>query len=63
MSGEIIDLTAALEQRQFKAKEERLKNMRDAFRAARLDAKPAQKLPTPSAFSSKRKKKTPKPSR
>lgn len=63
MSGEIIDLTAALEQRQFKAKEERLKNMRDAFRAARLDAKPAQKTPSSRSTSGKRKKKAPKPSR
>ncbi|MGJ8690312.1 MAG: hypothetical protein ACSHXZ_12435 [Gammaproteobacteria bacterium] len=63
MSGEIIDLTAALEQRQFKAKEERLKNMRDAFRAARLDAKPALKTPSPRTSGSKRKKKSPKPSR
>jgi len=63
MSGEIIDLTAALEQRQFKAKEERLKNMRDAFRAARLDAKPAQKTSSARTSGSKRKKKSPKPSR
>lgn len=41
MSGEIIDISEALEQRQFKVKEQRLENMREAFRAARLGAKPA----------------------
>ena len=34
MSGEIIDIKAALEERQFKAKEDRVAKMREAFRAA-----------------------------
>ena len=33
MSGEIIDIKSALEERQFKAKEDRLTQMREAFRA------------------------------
>jgi|GEM_PF-456141 len=38
MSGEIIDMKGALEERQFKVKENRLQEMREAFRAARLGA-------------------------
>ncbi len=63
MSGEIVDITQALEQRRFKVKEERLQNMREAFKAARLDAKPELKPKSPRAANSKRKKSAKKPSR
>ncbi len=63
MTGEIVDITKALEQRQYKVKEERLQNMREAFRAARMDAKPAAKLKAARVGSAKRKKKSKKPSR
>jgi len=57
MSGEIIDITAALEERQFKAKDERIKEMREAFRAARLGAKGNTKATPPTSNSAKRKTK------
>jgi hypothetical protein len=63
MSSKLIDLTKALEQRQFQVKEERLQKMREAFRAARLSAKPAPKTKTLSEANSKRNNKARKPSR
>lgn len=57
MSGEIIDINAALEVRQFKAKDERLKKMREAFREARLGAKSEQKTKSSTSNSAKAKKK------
>lgn len=57
MSGEIIDIKAALEERQFKAKEDRLTKMREAFRAARLGASDQIKSKAATAKEAKRKKK------
>jgi hypothetical protein len=57
MSGEIIDIKSALEERQFKAKEDRLTQMREAFRAARLGAKGESKAKTASKTGAKTKKK------
>lgn len=57
MSGEIIDIKAALEERQFKAKEDRLTKMREAFRAARLGAKEQIKSKAVTVKDAKRKKK------
>lgn len=57
MSGEIIDITTALEARQFKAKEDRVQKIRDAFRASRLDAKGEAKANSPTLKSVKAKKK------
>lgn len=55
MSGEIIDITSALEQRQFKAKEDRVKKMREAFRAARLGAKDEVRAKTSTSSGNKKK--------
>lgn len=57
MSGEIIDIKAALEERQFKAKEDRLTKMREAFRAARLGANEQLKSKATTLKDAKRKKK------
>lgn len=57
MSGEIIDIKAALEERQFKAKEDRLTKMREAFRAARLGANEQIKSKATTLKDAKRKKK------
>ena len=57
MSGEIIDIKAALEERQFKAKEARLTKMREAFRAARLGANEQIKSKASTLKDAKRKKK------
>lgn len=57
MSGEIIDITSALEQRHFKAQEDRLQEMRAAFRAARLGAKGEAQAKISTLNSVKRKKK------
>tara|TARA_R110002167_G_scaffold144413_6_gene334686 strand:+ start:12598 stop:12789 length:192 start_codon:yes stop_codon:yes gene_type:complete len=57
MSGEIIDIKAALEERQFKAKEDRLTKMREAFRAARLGANEQIKSKASTLKDAKRKKK------
>ncbi len=62
MSGEIVDITKALEKRQFESKEKRLKNMREAFRAARLAAKPALKSNSTRSANNKRKRKAKPPS-
>ena len=57
MSGEIIEIKAALEERQFKAKEDRLTKMREAFRAARLGANEQIKSKASTLKDAKRKKK------
>ncbi len=57
MSGEIIDIKAALEERQFKAKEDRLTKMREAFRSARLGANEQIKSKATTLKDAKRKKK------
>lgn len=57
MSGEIIDITTALEARQFKAKEDRVQELRAAFRAARLGAKDQAQSKISPLSSAKRKKK------
>lgn len=57
MSGEIIDIKSALEERQFKAKEDRLLEMREAFRAARLGAQGEAKSKVSALNRLKRKKK------
>lgn len=57
MSGEIIDIKTAIEERQLKAKEDRLQEMREAFRAARLGAKGETKTKSSTSSSVKRKKK------
>lgn len=57
MSGDIIDIKSALEERKFKAKDDRLKQMREAFRAARLGAKGEAKTKSSSSRSAKGKKK------
>ena len=57
MSGEIIDIKAALEQRRFKAKEDRLQKLREAFRAARLGVKGEVKPKLSTKSNVKRKKK------
>lgn len=46
MSGDLIDITDALEKRKFKEQDERLARMRDAFRAARTGS---EKSPQPPA--------------
>ncbi len=43
MSANIIDITGPREDRQFQQKENRLKMLKDAFRASRLEAKAAKK--------------------
>ncbi len=48
MSAEIIDITKPLEERQFEAKEERLKEMKAAFRKSRLEARAVRKKNQPS---------------
>lgn len=58
MSGEIIDLKTALEERQFKAKEDHLKKIREAFRAARLAAQGQKKIKSTATSKVKHKKKT-----
>tara|TARA_R100001377_G_scaffold70559_2_gene46015 strand:- start:1278 stop:1469 length:192 start_codon:yes stop_codon:yes gene_type:complete len=63
MSGEIIDISAALEERQFKAKEDRIDKMREAFRAARLGASGEAKSKTATLKDVKRKKKSRKTKR
>lgn len=57
MSGEVIDIKAALEERQFKAKENRLQEMREAFRAARLGDKGEAKAKPSKSNKAKGKKK------
>lgn len=56
MSADIIDITGSLEDRKFEQKEQRLKALKDAFRAARLEAKAAKKARAGSSSSSRRKK-------
>ncbi len=63
MSGEIIDIDEAREARRFKAKEDKLKKIRDAFRAARLSAKPAKKTTTKGEGGGKKSKKKRPPSK
>jgi hypothetical protein len=43
MSADVIDINGPREERRFKEKESRLKQLRDAFKAARLDAQEAKK--------------------
>ena len=57
MSGDIIDIKSALEERKFKAKDDRLKQMREAFRAARLGAKGESKAKASTSRGTKGKKK------
>lgn len=63
MSGEIIDIAPALAERRFKAQEERLKDMRAAFRAARLGAKVEKAVKSSRTGGGKRKNKNAKPRR
>lgn len=63
MSGVIIDLSGALEERKFKEKEDKLKQMREAFRAARLEAKANASKNSPGLAATKRGKKKRHPSR
>jgi hypothetical protein len=61
MSGDIIDFNGPLEERQFRQKEQRLKAMREAFRASRLAAaqdKAGKRVPDGS--SSRRKNSKPR---
>lgn len=61
MSAEIIDIAGALEDRKFQQKEARLQSLKDAFRAARLEAKAAKKVRSGNTSTSRRKKhKTPR---
>lgn len=60
MSAEIIDITKPLEDRQFKAKEDRLKKIKAAFKKARMEALVVSKknqFPKPSKTSASAKKK------
>lgn len=43
MSADVIEISGSREERQFKEKESRLKELRAAFKAARLDAQAAKK--------------------
>ena len=70
MSADVIDINGPREERRFKEKESRLKQLRDAFKAARLDAQAAKKKAhsgaaarTSSKTSSGSKKKGKKPTR
>lgn len=56
MSADVIDISGALEDRKFQQKENRLKTLKDAFRAARLEAKAAKKARSGSPSSSRKKK-------
>lgn len=44
MSADIIDIAGPREDRKFQQKENRLKRLKEAFRAARLEAKAAKKV-------------------
>ncbi len=70
MSADVIDINGPREERRFKEKESRLKELRDAFKAARLDAQAAKKkahsgaaAKTSAKPSSSSKKKGKKPTR
>ncbi len=70
MSADVIDISGPREERRFKEKESRLKELRDAFKAARLDALAAKRkahsgavAKTSSKASSASKKKGKKPTR
>ncbi|MGB4247410.1 MAG: hypothetical protein WBJ75_06775 [Pseudohongiellaceae bacterium] len=56
MSADVIDISGALEERKFQQKENRLKVLKEAFRAARLEAKAAKKTRSGSSSSSRKKK-------
>lgn len=56
MSAEIIDISGPLEDRKFQQKENRLKTLKEAFRAARLEAGAAKKTRSGSSSSSRKKK-------
>ncbi|MES3007749.1 MAG: hypothetical protein V4751_08255 [Pseudomonadota bacterium] len=63
MSAEIIDISQPLEERKFKNKESRLQALRNAFKAARLDAQAAKKKTSSRQQSGNNKKKSKKPTR
>lgn len=70
MSADVIDINGPREERRFKEKESRLKELRGAFKAARLDAQAAKKKAhsgaagrTSSKTTSGNKKKGKKPTR
>lgn len=61
MSADIIDIAGVLEDRKFQRKETRLQTLKEAFRAARLEAKAAKKARSGPPSTSRRKKhKTPR---
>lgn len=70
MSADVIDISGPREERRFKEKESRLKDLRNAFKAARLDAQAARTKThsgavarTSTKTSSSKKKKGKKPIR
>ena len=63
MSAEIIDINQPLEERKFKKKESRLQALRNAFKAARLDAQATKKKTSSPQPPGNNKKKSKKPAR